>query len=90
MTPSEELRAAAAKVRELAAAATPGPWRQHDPWDQRRNCWSDAAWMAFMSPVAAAAVARNWRGKTFVGGACCGDEACSDACDCDDHDCGAA
>lgn len=26
MTPAEELRAAAAKLREMAAVATPGPW----------------------------------------------------------------
>ncbi|WP_030304177.1 hypothetical protein [Streptomyces katrae] len=30
MTPAEELRAAAETLRQLAADATAGPWRQHD------------------------------------------------------------
>lgn len=30
MTPAEELHAAADKLRELSAAATAGPWYQHD------------------------------------------------------------
>ncbi|MGW9584700.1 hypothetical protein ACWIGB_05445 [Streptomyces albidoflavus] len=30
MTPSEELRAAAERLRKLATNATPGPWRNHD------------------------------------------------------------
>ncbi|WP_035796393.1 hypothetical protein [Kitasatospora mediocidica] len=29
-TPAEQLTAAAARVREFAAIATPGPWRPHD------------------------------------------------------------
>lgn len=29
-TPADELRTAATRIRELAANATPGPWRQHD------------------------------------------------------------
>ncbi|MDH2424825.1 hypothetical protein [Sphaerisporangium sp. TRM90804] len=32
MTVAEELNAAAAKVRELAAAAVPGPWHADGPW----------------------------------------------------------
>lgn len=36
MTPAEELRKAAATLRELAAEATPGPWdvvNEMEPWD---------------------------------------------------------
>lgn len=90
-TPAEELRAAAARLRALAADATPGPWRQHDthlgqygytatvlsgkgndtdlrawlpsmshePWDERRNVWSDAAYIAAMHPGVGAALA-DW------------------------------
>lgn len=32
MTPAETLRAAAERVRELAAKATPTPWRLDGPW----------------------------------------------------------
>ena len=32
VTPSAQLLAAADRIRDLAAAATPGPWRQHDGW----------------------------------------------------------
>jgi hypothetical protein len=32
VTPSDLLSAAADRVRDLAAQATPGPWRQHDGW----------------------------------------------------------
>ncbi|MEU5624248.1 hypothetical protein [Streptomyces tendae] len=30
MNPADELRTAADKLRKLATAATPGPWRNHD------------------------------------------------------------
>ena len=88
-TPAEDLRAAAAKLRELATAATPGPWRQHDthlgqygytatvlsgegndtdlrawlpsmsqePWDEARNVWPDAAYIAAMHPGVGLALA---------------------------------
>lgn len=32
MTPSEELRAAAAVLRRMATKATAGPWLHHDTW----------------------------------------------------------
>lgn len=32
MNPAEELRAAATKLREMAAAATQGPWQACAPW----------------------------------------------------------
>ncbi|MEU9606172.1 hypothetical protein [Streptomyces sp. NPDC048057] len=83
MTPADELRAAAALLRTLATAATPGPWRQHDthldlgghtatvlsghqnttelrawlptmshePWDETRNVWADASYIALMDPT---------------------------------------
>lgn len=93
MTPAEELGAAAEKLRELATAATAGPWTQHDthldlgghtatvrtdredinqtelvawvptwshqPWDNARNAWNNAAYMATMHPGVGAAVA-DW------------------------------
>jgi hypothetical protein len=90
-TPAEDLRAAAVKLRELATAATPGPWRQHDthlgqygytatvlsgegndtdlrawlpsmsqePWDEARNAWPDAAFIAAMHPGVGLALA-DW------------------------------
>jgi hypothetical protein len=89
--PAAELRAAAARLRELAKAATPGPWRQHDthlgqygyaatvlsgegndtdlrawlpsmsqePWDETRNVWPDAAYIAAMGPTVGLALA-DW------------------------------
>jgi hypothetical protein len=39
-TPADEIRAAAAKLRELAADATDGPWAAHDPnkrWGDDRD-----------------------------------------------------
>lgn len=94
-TPADELRAAAATLRDLAQAATPGPWRQHDthlgqygytatvlsgegnetdlrawlpsmsqePWDESRNAWSDAAYIAAMHPGVGAALA-DWLDET--------------------------
>jgi hypothetical protein len=88
-TPADELRAAAEKLRSLAHAATPGPWRQHDthlgqygytatvlsgegndtdlrawlpsmsqePWDETRNAWPDAAYIAAMHPGVGRALA---------------------------------
>lgn len=88
-TPADELRAAAEKLRALATAATPGPWRDHDthlgqygyaatvlsgegndtdlrawlpsmsqtPWDETRNAWPDAAYIAAMHPGVGALVA---------------------------------
>lgn len=88
-TTAEELRAAAARLRTLAANATPGPWRQHDThlgqyghtatvlsgdgnstdlrawlptmsheyWDQTRNAWNDAAYIAVMHPGVGSALA---------------------------------
>lgn len=81
-SPADELRAAVAKLRALATAATPGPWRDHDThlgqyghtatvlsgernttdlrawlpsmsqdsWDETRNVWADAAYIAAMHP----------------------------------------
>lgn len=91
MTPAEELKAAADKLRALAAAATAGPWRQHDthldlgghtatvltdredindteliawvptwshePWDEARNAWNNAVYVAAMHPGVGAALA---------------------------------
>ena len=91
MNPTDELRTAAEKLRSLATAATPGPWRQHDthlgqygyaatvlsgegndtdlrawlpsmsqePWDETRNVWPDAAYIATMHPGVGAALA-DW------------------------------
>ena len=88
-TPADELRAAAEKLRALATAATPGPWRDHDthlgqygyaatvlsgegndtdlrawlpsmsqtPWDETRNAWPDAAYIATMHPLVGTAIA---------------------------------
>lgn len=87
----ELLQAAADKLRALATAATPGPWRSHDThlgqyghtatvlsghgnatelrawlptmsyesWDEKRNVWADAAYIAAMGPVVGLAVA-DW------------------------------
>lgn len=97
---ADELRAAAALLREAASHATPGPWRTHDthlgsagghtatvltdrsdindtelvawlptmshePWDEARNAWRNAGWMALMHPGVGLAVARwleSWAG----------------------------
>jgi hypothetical protein len=91
VTAADELRAAATKLRELATAATPGPWRDHDThlgqyghtatvlsgkgnstdlrawlpsmsqesWDQTRNVWADAGYIATMHPGVGAALA-DW------------------------------
>ncbi|MEV6180162.1 hypothetical protein [Streptomyces sp. NPDC052015] len=91
MTPADELRTAAEKLRALATAATPGPWRDHDThlgqyghtatvlsgernttdlrawlptmsqesWDETRNVWADAAYMAAMHPLVGLALA-DW------------------------------
>lgn len=88
-TPADELRTAAEKLRALATAATPGPWRDHDthlgqygyaatvlsgqgndtdlrawlpsmsqqPWDEARNVWPDAAYIAAMHPSVGTALA---------------------------------
>ena len=32
MSPDERLRAAAARLREVAGAATPGPWERQEKW----------------------------------------------------------
>jgi hypothetical protein len=90
-TPAQELQTAAEKLRKLASAATPGPWRQHDthlgqygytatvlsgegndtdlrawlpsmshePWDETRNVWPDAQYIAAMHPGVGAALA-DW------------------------------
>lgn len=92
-TPTTELRAAAALLREAASHATPGPWRTHDtwidhgghtatvltdrpdindtelvawlptmsnqPWDEARNAWRNAGWMALMDPSVGLALA-DW------------------------------
>lgn len=82
-TPSALLLAAADRIKDLAAAATPGPWFTHDthlnagghtatvlsgtypegqlrawlptwshkPWDEARNVWNDARWIAALSPA---------------------------------------
>jgi hypothetical protein len=89
-SPAEEIRAAAEKLRKLAADATPGPWRQHDthlgqygyaatvlsgegndtdlrawlpsmsqhPWDETRNVWPDAMYIAAMHPGVGLALAK--------------------------------
>lgn len=89
MTTEQRLRQAADTIRKRAAAATPGPWRQHDthlgqygyaatvlsgegndtdlrawlpsmsqqPWDEARNVWPDAAWIALMHPGVGEALA---------------------------------
>ena len=125
-TPADELRAAAEKLRALAAAATPGPWRDHDthlgqygyaatvlsgegndtdlrawlpsmsqtPWDETRNAWPDAAYIATMHPLVGLALAKlledcaelheaklpGHRGQVPPGCQWCGDEdfPCSD------------
>jgi hypothetical protein len=88
VNPAEMLTAAADRVRDLAAAATPGPWFTHDthlnagghtatvlsgtypegqlrawlptwshePWDETRNVWNDARWIAALSPAVAPAI----------------------------------
>ncbi|SES03935.1 ead/Ea22-like family protein [Streptomyces qinglanensis] len=90
-SPADELRTAAARLRALATAATPGPWRQHDThlgqyghtatvlsgerndtelrawlptmsqesWDETRNVWADAAYIAAMHPGIGLALA-DW------------------------------
>ncbi|MFE9363709.1 hypothetical protein ACFYNN_13010 [Streptomyces sp. NPDC006978] len=90
----DQLRAAAALLREAASHATPGPWRTHDthlgstgghtatvltdrpnindtelvawlptmsnePWDEARNAWRNAGWMALMHPSVGLALA-DW------------------------------
>lgn len=43
-TPADEIRAAAIKLRELAADATDGPWAAHDPnkqWHDPNKQWGD-------------------------------------------------
>lgn len=100
MTPSALLTAAADRLRDLAASATPGPWRQHDtyldvggytatvlsgepgkggfhnlrawlptmsqePWDETRNAWADARWIAALSPAVSPALER-WLRETAV------------------------
>lgn len=91
MTAAAELRAAAGRLRELAEAATDGPWRSHDthltfgghtatvmterpnlndtellawvptmshePWDEARNAWHNAGFIAAMHPGVALALA---------------------------------
>ncbi|MCX4596149.1 ead/Ea22-like family protein [Streptomyces sp. NBC_01549] len=88
-TPADELRTAAQTLLDLAKAATPGPWRQHDthlgqygytatvlsgegndtdlrawlpsmsqkPWDETRNVWPDAAYIAAVHPGVGLALA---------------------------------
>jgi hypothetical protein len=51
MTEAEELRAAAAKLRETAANASPGPWSAQD--FAFRHGLADAAWIALMDPAVA-------------------------------------
>jgi hypothetical protein len=41
MTPADELRAAAEKLRTLAAAATPGPWHVHLPNGYPQGIYSE-------------------------------------------------
>jgi hypothetical protein len=48
-TPSETLRAAAVRLRELAAKTTPGPWK---PWTFNRP-EADAVWIVVLQPVVA-------------------------------------
>lgn len=97
MTVADEIKAAASTLREVAAAATPGPWRHHDchlpvgghtasvlsgaypdgdlrawlptfshePWDETRNVWADARYIATVHPQVGAAVAawlESWTG----------------------------
>lgn len=122
--PATRLTAAAAHLRQLSTAATPGPWRQHDthlgqhghtatvlsgerndtdlrawlpslsqePWDETRNVWADAAWIALMHPGVGEAIAAlltstaalheqpTHRGQTSPGCQWCADEdwLCSD------------
>lgn len=122
--PAARLQAAATRLRALAAAATPGPWRQHDthlgqygyaatvlsgegndtelrawlpsmsqqPWDEARNVWPDAQWIAAMHPGVGEALAAlltstaalheqpTHRGQTSPGCQWCADEdwLCSD------------
>lgn len=91
MNPADELRTAAQTLRDLATAATPGPWRQHDThlgqhghtatvlsgernttelrawlptmshdyWDETRNVWNDATYIAAMHPGVGKALA-DW------------------------------
>lgn len=90
-SPADEIRTAAERLRTLATAATPGPWRQHDThlgqyghtatvlsgerndtelrawlptmsqesWDETRNVWADAAYIAAMHPGVGTALA-DW------------------------------
>jgi|SRR5262245_31435521 len=78
MTPSEILTAAADRVRDLAAAAKPGPWTLYD----RGVCWEipelpemhdglsgfregDARWISALSPAIAEPLSRMlaWASK---------------------------
>ncbi|MCX4885914.1 hypothetical protein [Streptomyces sp. NBC_00847] len=97
-TPADELRAAAEKLRTLATAATPGPWRDHDthlgqygyaatvlsgegndtdlrawlpsmsqtPWDETRNAWPDAAYIAAMHPSVGTELAKLLEAQLWI------------------------
>lgn len=97
-TPADELRAAAEKLRALATAATPGPWRDHDthlgqygyaatvlsgegndtdlrawlpsmsqtPWDQTRNAWPDAAYIAAVHPLVGLALVKLLEAQLWI------------------------
>lgn len=58
-SPADEIKAAAAKIRDLAKAATPGPWWPESPW------LSDVVTSPLLGRVADCSIGTGYRAQSL-------------------------